>query len=116
MWKRYLAFSCLLTLVILLDPTTTPGQPGFGKGDRERKGDRPSFGGASGSPAGSPSDGRGPGFGGPGFGRPRPEGERRSFGPPGGTPPGGATFTFGPPSGSPPGGMSPGGMPPGGMN
>jgi hypothetical protein len=68
MWKKWLAFSGMLTLIILLDPTHTPAQPGGGKGG---KGDR--FGGF-----GQPGGG---GFGQPGGGM---GGERATWGQPGG--------------------------------
>src|SRR5262245_645786 len=111
MWKKCAAFSCVLTLVILLDPTLIPAQPGSkgDRGDRERKGDRGP--GAFGNPSsGFPSS---PGGFGPGFGRPRTDGPSGFPSAPGSAPPGGPTFTFSPPAGSP-GGMPPGGMPPGG--
>ena len=50
MWKKFLAFSCMLTLVILLNPTLTPAQPGFGKG-KKRDGEFP--GGTSAFPGGT---------------------------------------------------------------
>src|SRR6266487_5334285 len=107
MWKKCLTFSCLLTLLILLDPTLTPAQPGFGKGDRERKGDRPQGTGMfPGTPGATPSYPGAPGGTTPGgfnFGRPRPDGTS-GFPTPGGTTPGGPTYTFGQP-----GGMNPGG-------
>jgi hypothetical protein len=93
MWKRLLAFSFVLTLVILLDPTLTPAQPG-GKGKRGGNG-----GGFSGAPGGGPGGFGGFNRGGPG-GFQRPEGGPGgpgSFGPPGG---GGPGFGGGPPGGA----------------
>lgn len=88
MWKRLLAFSFVFTLIILLDPTTTPAQPDFGKG--RGKWDRGS-GSLPGGFSGAPSF---PG----GF---TPPGGPSSFGPPGGR-----SFGGGPPG--PPGrGMDP---------
>src|SRR5262249_31769958 len=96
MLKRALTFLCLLTLVMLLDPTLPPAQPpGFGKGDRG-KGDRPSGDRPSGTSGFPSSDGR--------FGRP-PGGN------PGSTPgtfPAPGTYTFTAPA---PGGTSPDGKP-----
>ena len=60
MWKKWLAFAGMLALIILLDPTHTPAQPGGGKGG---------FGGFGPGGGGNPGGGWG-GFGG--------------FGPPGG--------------------------------
>ncbi len=64
MWKKWLAFSGMLVLVIMLDPTHTPAQPGGKGGGRE-------FGkGGGGAPGGSAIPGTGgaiPGTGG-GFG------------------------------------------------
>src|SRR6266542_4517301 len=73
MWKKWLAFAGILTLIILLDPTHTPAQPGgkgFGKGG-----------------PGGPGSGMYPSSGGPGsgFGRPRPEGGGTSAFPTSGT-------------------------------
>src|SRR5262245_7239926 len=125
MWKRALALLCLLTLIMLLDPTLTPAQPpGFGKGDRDRKSDRPSGDRPSGDrPSGTPGFPSGDGK----FGRPSstpggtpggfPAPGTYTFTAPGGAAPGGnpMVVTFGP-GGTSPGGMTPGGMPPGGMS
>lgn len=114
MWKKWLAFTGVLALIILLDPTHTPGQPpggggkGFGKGG---------FGGpGTGGPGSSgmyPGTG-GPGTGGPGsggFGRPRPDGSTAAPGAPGMGGPGmGGPGMGGPGAGG--GGMNRGGSDP----
>jgi hypothetical protein len=92
MWKKCLACACVLTLLVLLDPTLTPAQPpsfGWGKKgdrDRDRKSDGP--GTFPSSPNGPPSFSFG----------------RKSDGPPSDKP----TFSFGPPGSNPsgPGGPS----------
>lgn len=98
MWKKWLAFSGMLALVILLDPTHSPAQPGggggFGKGGGKGGFGRPEGGGGFGAPPGG--GGMQPGGGKGGFGR--PEG--------GGTAPGGGGFGRIEVTG---GGMQPGG-------
>ena len=126
MWKKWLAFSGMLGLIVMLDPTHTPAQPG-GKGSRGDSG-KGGFGAPPGGGTGAPSGG----FGQPGgFGTKTKDG---GFGAPtivttpGGGPgtPGGGGFSrgpggggFGAPSGggfgAPSGGMgTPGGGPGGG--
>ena len=124
MWKKWLAFSGMLALIILLDPTHSPAQPGgggFGKGGKggfgrpEGGGTTPPGGGFGAPPGGGRIEVSGGGMqpgggGGFTFGRPREGGEKGGgFGaPPGGggfgAPPGGGGF--GRPEG---GGMQPGG-------
>lgn len=122
MWKKCLAFSGVLGLIILLDPTPTPAQPG-GFGGKGGGRDRGGFGAPPGGgttfvvqPGGGPAVVTQPGgFGAPpsgGFGAPPGGGfgggrDRGSFG----APPGGDTGGFG-------GGRDRGGFgaPPGGGN
>ncbi len=105
MWKKWLAFASMLVLVILLDPTHTPAQPGFGKGNKgDRKSDQggngPRRDGGTGAVPGTPGTfvipGGGTGTytlnptgGAPGWGQP-PSGDRPAWGQPtGGMTPGG---------------------------
>ncbi|QJW95798.1 EF-hand domain-containing protein [Frigoriglobus tundricola] len=83
MWKKWLAFSGMLALIILLDPTHTPAQPeGGGKG----KGGRGGFGGFGGPPPDGNTNGQGggPGGGWPGGGMGGPGGPGGGMGGPGG--------------------------------
>jgi hypothetical protein len=94
MWKKFFAFSAMLSLVVLLDPTLTPAQPG-GKGGKKR--DRETGGGNfPGGPGGS-SGTPGSGPGGPGGFRMRTEGG----GPGGFGPPGSGGLNFGGQPGGP---------------
>jgi hypothetical protein len=128
MWKKWLAFSGMLALVILLDPTHTPAQPFGGKGGKGGKGDRPRDGGSGGpgsssgmNPGGPGSGygGPGSGFGGPGSGGPG-SGFGRGFGGPGsgfggpGSGFGGPGSGFGGPGSGGPGGPGSGFGGPGG--
>lgn len=121
MWKKSLAFCGGLSLILLLDPSLAPAQPGGkggGKGGFGRGGDtgaQPPGGGTF--PGGGgfqpPGGGGAPGGGFPGFGRPRDTGGGAPGG--GGFPGGGGGFPGGGggfPGGG--GGMQPGGGFPGG--
>jgi hypothetical protein len=123
MWKKTLAFSGMLTLIIALDPTPTPAQPGFGKGGFGKGGDRNNGGGFGGAQPGGgfggstqPGGGFGGGMqpGGGGFGGfpKRDGGSGGSFG--GGMQPGGGGFGGGFGGSTQPGGGFGGGMQPGG--
>ena len=86
MRKKWLAFSGILGLIILLDPTHTPAQPGggkggFGKGDRT-PGGTAAPGGGTGAPGGFGQPGGG--FGQPGGGMGTPGGGPGGGGPGGG--------------------------------
>ncbi len=98
MWKKFAAFSLMLTLIILIDPTLTPAQPDFGKGGRKRGGDSGGFG--RGGPQGPGAFSRGGDSG--GFGRGGPQG-------PGGFSRGGDSGGFGRGGPQGPGGFSRGG-------
>ncbi|MBM3978977.1 MAG: EF-hand domain-containing protein [Planctomycetes bacterium] len=102
MWKKWLAFSGLLALVVVLDPAHTLAQPGGFGGKSGGKGSGSDKGGGFGAPSGGGGftfkrpEGGGDPSGGGGFTFKRPEGG-------GGAPPGGSGF------GAPSGGMGPGG-------
>lgn len=92
MWKKCLAFAGVLGLIILLDPTPTPAQPGGfgGKGGRDRGGfGAPPGGGSFGQPGGGGTFVVQPGGGGamvvqPGGGGFAPPSGGGGFGQPGG--------------------------------
>jgi hypothetical protein len=118
MWKKWIAFSGMLAVIILLDPTHTPAQPGGpGKGGFGRDGG--GFGPpvAPGGPAATALYPSPPGgYGGPGFVRQRPDASTAGpgFGGPGAGPGGPGFGGPGGPNGRPGGGMGgPGGGGPG---